>query len=150
MRTNIVIPSEATLSSSDIFEKPPLLLTSEHSFDQKTGPLYSPSGSSLEYEVVGDCNNFFDLQKSYLEIKCRINQTDETDLRYTHGDANASDLPYFANKILCSLFFDCTVFANGIKISTASGHYAHKSFIETEISHGTDATKTCLKCQGYE
>ena len=52
-----------------------------------------------------------------------------------------SDLPYFANNILHSLFADCTVSTNGIKISTANGHYAHKSFIETEFSHGTDAKK---------
>ena len=150
MRTNIVIPSEATQSSLDLFEKPPLLVTFDQSFEQTTGPLYSPSGSSLEFEVVGDRNSFIDLQKIYLEIKCRILQTDGMDLRYTTGDANASDLPYFANNILHSLFADCTVSANGIKISTANGHYAHKSFIETEFSHGTDAKKTWLKCQGYE
>ena len=67
MRTNIVIPSEATHSSLDLFEKPVLLVTFDQSFEQKTGPLYSPSGSSLEFEVVGDCNNFIDL-----EIKCRL------------------------------------------------------------------------------
>ena len=149
MRTNIVIPSEATHSSLDLFEKPPLLVKFDQSFEQKTGPLYSPSGSSLEFEVVGDRNNFIDLQKIYLEIKCRILQTDGTDLRFTAGDANASDLPCFANNILHSLFAECTVSANGIKISTANGHYAHKSFIETEFSHGTDA-KTWLKCQSYE
>ena len=129
MRTNIVIPSEATHSSLDLFEKPPLLVTLDQSFEQKTGPLYSPSGSSLEFEVFGDRNNFIDLQKIYLEIKCRILQTDGTDLRYTAGDANASDLPYFANNILHSLVADCTVFTNGIKISTANGHYAQNSFI---------------------
>ena len=36
------------------------------------------------------------------------------------------------------------------KFPTANGHYAHKSFIETEFSHGTDAKKTWLKCQSYE
>ena len=51
------------------------------------------------------------------------------------------------NNILRSLFADFTVSANCIKISTANGHYAHKSFIETEFSHGTDAEKTG---QGYE
>ena len=129
MRTNIVIPSEATHSSLYLFEKPILLLILDQSFEQKTGPLYSASGSSLEFEVIGDRNNFIDMQKIYLEIKCRLLQTDGTDLRYTHGDANASDLPYFANNILHSLFADCTVSANGIKISTATGHYAQKSFL---------------------
>ena len=63
MRTNIVIPSEATHSSSDLFEKPLLLVTFDQSFEQKTGPLYSPSVSSLEFEVVSDRNIFIDLQK---------------------------------------------------------------------------------------
>ena len=63
MRTNIVIPSEATHSSLDLFGKPTLLVTFDQSFEQKTGPLFSPSGSSLEFEVVGDRNNFIDLQK---------------------------------------------------------------------------------------
>ena len=71
-------------------------------------------------------------------------------MRYTQGDANASDFPYFAINILHSLFTDCTVSANGIKISTTNGHHAHKSFIETEFSHSTEAKKTSLKCQGYE
>ena len=79
LQTNIVIPSEATHSSLDLFEKPSLLVTLDQSFEQKTGPLYSPSGSSLEFEVVGDRNNFIDLQKSYLEIKCRIQKADGTD-----------------------------------------------------------------------
>ena len=52
MRTNIVIPTEATHSSLDLFEKPPLLVTFDQSFEQKTGPLYPPTGSSLEFEIA--------------------------------------------------------------------------------------------------
>ena len=141
MRTNIVIPFEATHSSLGLFEKPPLLVTFDQSFEQKTGPLYLPSESSLEFEVVGDRNNFFDLQKIYLEIKCRVLQTVGTDWRYRPGDAYASDHPYFANNILHWLLADCTVSANGIKISTANG---------IEFPHGKDAKKTWLKCQSYE
>ena len=150
MRANIVIPSESTHSSLDLFEKQPLLVTFDQSFEQKTGPLYSPSGSSLEFEIVGDRNNFIDLQKIYLEVKCRIQNVDGTDLRYDAGDPANTDAAFFVNIVLHSLFADCTVSANGIKISSANGHYAHKSFIETEFSHGTDAKKTWLKCQGYE
>ena len=100
MLSIIVIPSDATQSSLELFEKPHLLVTFDESFEQKTGPLFLPSGSSLE--VVGDSNNFIDLQKIYLEIKCRIPQTDGTDLRCTPGDANDSDHPYLANNILHS------------------------------------------------
>ena len=127
-----------------------MLVTFNQSFEQKIGPLYSPSGSSLEFEVVGDRYNFIDLQKIYLEVKCRIPNADGTDLRYTTGDATATDAAYFVNNVFHSLFADCTVSANEIKISSADGQYAHKSFIDTEFSHGADAKKTWLKCQGYD
>ena len=80
MRTIIVIPTEATYSSLDLFEKPPFLVTFDQSFEQKTGPLYSPTGSSLEFEIVGDRNNFIDLQKIYLEIKFRVFRNNGNDL----------------------------------------------------------------------
>ena len=150
MRTNIVKPSEVTQSSLDLFEKPRLLVTFDQSFEQKNGPLYSPSGSSHEFELVGDRNIFIDWQKNYLEIKCRIQNGDGTDLRYDAGDPANTDSAFFVSNVLHSLFADCTVSTNGIKISSANGHYAHKSFIETEFSHGTDAKKTWLKCQVYE
>ena len=134
MRTNIVIPSEATHCSLDLFDKPPLLVTFDQSIEQRTGPIYSPSGSLLEFEVVSDRNNFIDLQKNYLEVKCRIQNADGTDLRYTAGGATATDAAYFVNNVLHSLFVDSTVSATGIKISSANGHYANKSFIKTEFS----------------
>ena len=124
MRNNIAIPSKATNSYLNLFEKPPLLVTCDHSFEPKTGPLHSPSGSSLEFEVVVDRNNIKDLQKIYLEVKCRIQKADGTDLRYTAEDATAADAAYFVNNVLHSLFADCTASANGIKISSANGHYA--------------------------
>ena len=85
-----------------------------------------------------------------MEVKCRIPNADRNDLQYTAGDAPATDASFFVNNVLHSLFVDCTVSANGIKISSANGHYAHKSFIETEFSHGAYAKKTWLSCQGYE
>ena len=71
-------------------------------------------------------------------------------MRYTASDITATDAAYFVNNVLLSLFADCNVFANGIKICSANRHYPHKNFIETEFLHGADAKKTWLKCQGYE
>ena len=53
MLNNFALPTEATHSSLDIFEKPPLLVTFDHFFEQKTEPLSSPSDLSLEFEVRG-------------------------------------------------------------------------------------------------
>ena len=44
---------------------------------------------------------------------------------------------------------ECTVSANGVKISNTNGNYAHKAFIETEFSSGKTAKNTWLAGQGY-
>ena len=147
-----LLPTEKTHSSLDLFEKPSLLVTFDGSFCQKLGPIYSPNGPMLEFEVAGDRNNFIDLQKIFLEVKCKIVQSSEADLKYgatTAADITKTDSPYFCNNVLHPLFSDCTVSANGLKYSNANGNYAHKSFIETEFSHNKDAKNTWLACQGY-
>ena len=65
-------PSETTHSSLDLSEKPPLLVTFENAFTQKIGCSYSPDGPMLEFEVLGDRNNFIDLQRTHLEVVARI------------------------------------------------------------------------------
>ena len=144
-----VLPVEASHSSLDIFERPPLLITFNTSFEQKIGPVYAPNGPTLEFEVVGDRTNFIDLQNIYLEVKCRILRPNGDKLAYDAGNAAATDAPFFVNNTLHSLFSECSITANGIKISSANGNYAQKAFIETEFSHNKEAKDTWLKCQGY-
>ena len=147
MITNL-LPAEATHTTLDLFEKQPLLITFDNAFTQKVGPSYSPDEPMLEFEVLGDRNKFIDLQKLLLEIKCKISRNNDGDLR-TGTDATNTDAPYFSNNALHSLFSECTVSANGVKISNTNGNYAHKAFIETEFSSGKTARNTLLVCQGY-
>ena len=98
-----LLPNEATHSSLDLFEKQPLLITFENVFDQKIGPVYSPM---LEFEITGDRNNFVDLQKIYLEIRCKVTQSSGADLRYDNTDPTVSDSPFLVNNSLYSLFSD--------------------------------------------
>ena len=144
-----ILPLEASHSSLDIFEQSPVLSTFDSSFEQKIGPIYSPNGPTLEFEVVGDRNNFLDLQKFFLEIKCKTEQSDGNDLLCDATDATQTDTPIFANDTFHSLFSECTVTANRIKISNANGVYAHKAFFETEYSNGKEAKDTWLRCRGY-
>jgi hypothetical protein len=149
MITN-VLPVEATHSSLDLFERPSLLVAFDSAFEQKVGPVYAPNGPTLEFKVVGDRHNFIDLQRIYLELSCSIHKQDGNALVYDGGhDVAASDEPKFVNNTLHSLFSECDIFANGVKISTANGVYGHKSFLETEMSHSNEAKSTWLKCQGY-
>ena len=143
-----LFPAEATHTTLDLFEKQPPLITFDNAFTQNVGPSYSPDGPMLEFEVLGDGNNFIDLQKLLLEIKCKISRNNDGNLR-TGTDATNTDAPYFNNNALLSLFSECTVSANGVKISNANKNYAHKGFIETEFSSGKTAKNTWLFCQGY-
>ena len=144
-----MLPNEATHSSLDLFEKQPLLITFQNAFDQKIGPVYSPNGPMLEFEITGDRNNFVDLQKIYLEIRCKVTQSNGADLRYDNTDPTVSDSPLLVNNSLYSLFSDCTLSANGLKISNANSNFAHKSFIGTQFSNSKGAKDSWLKCQGY-
>ena len=87
-----LLPIEATHSSIGLFEKPPLLVTFE-----KIGPSYSPDGPMLEFEVLGDRNNFIDLQRTRFEIVARLVQNNGNVLR-THATKVAQrGTPYLVN-----------------------------------------------------
>ena len=102
----------------------------------------------LEFEVLGDRNNFIDLQKLLLEIKYKISRNNDGDLK-AETDATNTNAPNLSNNALHSLFSECTVSANGVKLSNTNGNYAHKAFLETEFSSGKTAKNTWLVCQGY-
>ena len=111
-----LIPTEATHISLDLFEKPPILVTVENAFTQKIGPSYSPDGPMLEFEVLGDRNNFIDLQRTRLEIVLRVVQNNGNVLRTHATDARLRDTSYLVKNQLSSLFSECTLSLNGEKI----------------------------------
>ena len=67
-----LLPNDATHSSFDLFEKPALLVTFDGNFCQKLGPVYSPDGPMLEFEVTNDRNNFIDLQKIFWKSNAKL------------------------------------------------------------------------------
>ena len=81
-------------------------------------------------------------------MKCKTTQTNELDLR-TRDDAAGTDVLYFINNAVHSLLPECTVSADGVKISNINGNYAHKAFIEKELSSSRTAENIWLVCQGY-
>ena len=97
-----LLPTEATHSSLEFFEKPPLLVTFANAFTQKNGPSYSPDGPMLEIEVLGDRNNFIDLQRSRLEILARIVQNYGNVLRTHATKATHRETPYLVKNLLSS------------------------------------------------
>jgi len=144
-----VLPTEATHTSLDLFQREALLVSLDSGFEQRVGPIYATDGPTIECKVVGDRNNFIDMNHIFLEVVASIHQHDGTNLRYDATTAADSDEPCFVNNALHSMFSECDVYTNGIKISSANGLYAHKSYLETEMSHSKEAKETWLICQGY-
>ena len=75
--------------------------------------------------------------KNILEIKGRTSQNDGSELRYDAANGAQSDNPVVVNFSLVSS--ECTVTANGMKVSNSNGVYAHKDFIETDYSNGKES-----------
>ena len=128
MITNL-LPAEATHTTLYLFEKEPLLIVFDRGFTQIVGPSYSPDGSMLEFQVLGDRNNFINGQKLLLEIKRKISRNNDGNIR-TGTDAATTDAPYLCNNALHSLFSECTLFVNVVKISNKNGNYAHKALLK--------------------
>ena len=76
-------------------------------------------------------------------------QSNGVDLRYDNTDPTVSDSPFLVNNSLYSLFSNCTLSANGLKISNANSNFAHKSFVGTEFSNSKGSKDSWLKCQRY-
>ena len=149
MLTNI-LPVEATHSSLNLFEKHTLLTSIDGGFKERVGPASNVNAQALEF--VGDRENFIDLQNIQLELTCQVLNRDGTALRYPTTDApdqTNSDRPSFVNNGLHSLFSECDIYVNSTRVSSTNGLYAHKAYLETEVSHTSGAKTTWLKCQGY-
>ena len=107
-----------------------------------------PNGPTLAFLVTGDRTNFIDLQNIYLEVKCNIKQGIGNALRYDATTAANTDSPIFVNNALHSLFSDCNIVANEVRLSSANGYYAPKAFLETEFLTNKESKDIWLKCQG--
>ena len=77
-----MLPTEATHSSLDLFEKPALLVTFDSSFYPKLGPVYRPNGPMLEFEVAGDKKKFYCSAKNSPRNRRQIVQASEAGLKY--------------------------------------------------------------------
>ena len=106
-------------------------------------------GPMLKFEGLGDRNNFIDFQRTRLEIVACAVQKNGNVLQTHATEAAQQDTPYLVNNPFSSSFCECTMSLNGEKIPETNANFAHKSFIETELSHGNDAKKTWLACQTY-
>ena len=121
---------------------------------KKIGPFCSPDDPMLEIEVLGDRNNFIDLQRTRLEIVASIVQTTGNGIQCRTNTGNIlrmqdKDTHHTWSVIVFHLFFRKYNVLEWRKLSKTNGSFAQKSFIETDFLHGKDAKQTWLTCQSY-
>ena len=78
-----------------------------------------------------------------MEKRCKLTQTNGADLRYDNTDPTVSDSAFLVINSLYSFFSECTLSANGLKISNG------KNFIGIEFPNSKRTKESLLKCQGY-
>ena len=138
------LPSAATHSSLDLFQKPPVLINFDYGSMQEVHTKSGIDGPTLDFEIQTDRNCFLDMSEVYLRLYVRI-------VNLTTGKTidTTTDKIMLANNSLHSLFDNCEVSLNGEQISTSNGLYAHKAFVTTEWSHPSSCKDSVLQCQGY-
>ncbi len=139
------VANPVTHSALDFFEKPSVLISYDNAFDQQIFPhTANYNAPILEFVIEADNRNCIDLNAIFLYIEAGIFLEDGKK-RATVADNDV----LFVNNILHSLFRNCEVLLNGTSISNANGYYAHKAFLETEFTLGSDSKATWVFCAGY-
>ena len=138
------LPSAATHSSLDLFQKNPVLVNFDHGNVQEVHPVTGVDGPTLEFEIRTDRNSFLDMSEVYLRLAVTI-----IDLNTLKPVDTTTQPVVLTNNALHSLFSNCEVSINGENVSTSNSLYAHKSFLTTEWSHSAECKNSILHCQGY-
>ncbi len=137
--------TECMKSELDLFTQQPLqtniLKTEEVTYKPLTS-LENPS--TIEFACFGHGDAYFDLSSILIRFKLQILKFDGA--LYVEAD---KDQAGFVNNILHSLIQQVNISLNGKNISTPDNNYAYRSYIETLLNYGNDASKTHLEMCGW-
>ena len=138
------IPGAAIHSSLDLFHKPNVLVSFENAFEQETLPQSNDNGQTLEFVLTTDRNIYLDLQSIELKVTATIQKGNNGQTVLETNDPIT-----LANNTLHTLFSNCAVYLNNELIHSSNNLYAHRAFIETELSHTKGTNDTIALAQGY-
>ena len=93
----------------------------------------------IEFQILSGDQDYLDLQKSYVYLKCRILEHNSTALD-PPGDQLADAVPakstvYPINYFVATQFKAVEVFLSGKQITASDSMYAYRAYIETLLSY---------------
>jgi len=133
---------ECMKSELDLFEPHPtqssILRTEEVSYN----PIASlDSASSIEFVCLGNGDTYRDLSSVYLRLLVQLKSQDNSNL----ADNSVS----VVNNILHSIFRSSSVYLNNTLVSQSDNNYHYRSYLQTILNYGSDASESHLSTQGY-
>ena len=132
-------------SELNLFSVPPVQVSIEDGQWNEVLPLTSLNGgssTSIDFVKGASAENFYDLSKTLLYVKCKITKAD--------GSAIPSGRKVApVNNALGSLFTQVEVSLNGERVSSSSLNYAYKAYLETHLGHSKEAKNSRLSSQFY-
>jgi hypothetical protein len=132
--------SEATVSISsefDVFARKPIQTAVVETIETVYKPIAPVEQSDLEFLILDDLDTYIDLDiKHYIRGKL---------ISGNGKDLEATDFTAVTNNCLHCLFSQCSVTLNGVSVTQANELYQYRSYLETLLTYGSDASATHLK-----
>lgn len=131
--------SEAQPSQLSVFEVPPTQTAVEKIYFQEYRPISQLSSNSPIKFSIGSQNamEYIDMHRSQMFLKCKLKKI----------EPSIPDEVVPVNLTLQSLFSQVDVSIESKQVSSTSGHYPYKAFIQCLLRYGSDAKRSQLSSQ---
>ena len=125
-----------------VFTVPPNQVAIEKIYFTECRPVssYNTEDTPIEISIPGGSNEYLDLRRSRLYVKCKILKSDGTSLA-SNEETGIINLP------LQSLWSQIDTYMNGKLVSVNSSYYPWKSYMKVLLSNGKDIAMSQMQSQ---
>ena len=136
-------PADSLDTGTDLFGKPLIQTSVVDGQHVEVLPVsHVTHGGPIEFVISGQTEDFIDAKNSFLYIKAKVTNADESDLA---ADADVGPV----NLWFHSLFSQVEVFLNDTMITTSENTYAYKSIMNAILLTDRDSKQDLLSTQMY-
>lgn len=129
-------------SELDLFEPHPIQSSILRTEEVSYNPIASIDNSStIEFVCLGNGESYRDLSSVYLRLVIQLKDKD--------NKAITDNSVGVVNNILHSLFRSSSVYLNNVLVSHSDNNYHYRSYLQTLLNYGTDASETHLATSGW-
>ncbi|KAK7096804.1 hypothetical protein V1264_003867 [Littorina saxatilis] len=126
-------------SELDIFQLPPTQTTILGGHHVEYRPLSTLTDAGpVEFFVSSGGDEYLDLNSSYLYVRLKVSNADDTNLA---ADADVGP----ENLLLHSLWSQMDLYLNDTLVTPSTNTYPYRAYLETLMSYGTDTKNTRLQ-----